>query len=82
MKIYLKAFLHVLAAFFVLVVLIAITHFPYDSDVPLTHQEMEATRQFYTKAYTQSFLDNREHLESEAEYISGIEEQIGAFVKR
>lgn len=82
MKIYLKAFLHVLAAFFVLVVLIAITHFPYDSDVPLTHQEMEATRQFYTKAYTQSFLDNREHLESEAEYISGIKEQIGAFVKR
>ena len=76
MKIHLKAFLHVLAAFFVLIVLIAVTNFPYDSDLPLTHQEMEATRQFYTKAYTQSFLDNRERLESEAEYISGIKEQI------
>jgi SAM-dependent methyltransferase len=77
-----RALLRILAVFFCIIVLIAIFHFPYDSDAPLTHQEMEAARIFYTQAYTQTFVDNREHFESEAEYITGIKEQIDAFVKR
>lgn len=82
LKRYSRALLRILAVFFSIIVLIAIAHFPYDSDAPLTHQEMEAARTFYTKAYTQSFVDNRERFESEAEYLDGIKEQIGAFVKR
>jgi len=73
---YLRAFLRILAICCPMVGLIAIAHFPYDSDAPLTNHEMEAARKFYTEAYTQSFLDNRESFQGEAEYITGIKEQI------
>jgi SAM-dependent methyltransferase len=81
LKRYLIALFRVLAVLLAIIVLIAIAHFPFDTDAPLTHQEVEAARKFYTEAYTQSFLDNRERFKSEAEYINGIKEQIGAFVK-
>ena len=80
-KRYLRAFVRVLVVGFFIVVVIAITHFPYDNDAPFTYEEMTAARKFYTEAYSQSFLDNRERFESEAEYIGGIKEQIGTFVK-
>ncbi|MGN6731925.1 MAG: class I SAM-dependent methyltransferase [Candidatus Binatia bacterium] len=80
-KRYLKAFVRVLVGSLFIVVVIAITNFPYDSDAPFTYEEMAAARKFYTEAYSQSFLDNRERFESEAEYIDGIKDQIAAFVK-
>ncbi len=38
-------------ALFALIATIAAIHFPYDVDAPLTPQEIEAARKYYTDAY-------------------------------
>ena len=66
-------------------------HFPYDVDAPLTQQEVEAARKYYTEAYQKPATDNGPTSEYETKYIRvaeaaaqtfRIEEQVAAFVKR
>ncbi|HEX9146241.1 MAG TPA: class I SAM-dependent methyltransferase [Candidatus Binatia bacterium] len=66
-------------------------HFPYDVDAPLTQQEGEAARKYYTEAYQKPATDNGPTSEYETKYIRvaeaaaqtfRIEEQVTAFVKR
>jgi SAM-dependent methyltransferase len=70
---------------------IAALHFPYDSDAPLTRQELEAARKYYTEAYQKPATDNGPTSEYETKYIRvaeaaaktfRIEERVAAFVRR
>jgi len=88
---YLIALKNVTIAVFLLTVVIAVIHFPYDVDAPLTHQEVEAARKYYTEAYQKPLTENQVRSEYETEYIrvaedaakgARIEEKVGAFVKR
>ena len=75
----------------VLTVIIAAVHFPYDVDAPLTRQEVESGRKYYTEAYQKPVTENLARSEYETEYISvaqkaaanfRIDEQVRAFVQR
>jgi SAM-dependent methyltransferase len=97
-KKYLTALKYVIAAVFLfaitglaLTILIAAIHFPYDVDAPLTYQEMEAARKYYTEAYRQPAAKNQTRSEYETKYIREaeaaaddfrIEERVSAFVKQ
>jgi SAM-dependent methyltransferase len=82
---------HVTLAALVFVVPIAVIHFPYDVDSPLTQQELAAARKYYTEAYQKPVDENRAKSEYETEYLRvaqgaaeafRIEEQVRAFVQR
>jgi SAM-dependent methyltransferase len=97
-KIYLRALKRVTtAALFltvgalIIIVVNSILHFPYDVDVPLSQQQVEAARKYYTEAYRKPASENQERSEYETKYIRvaeaaandfRIEEQVSAFVKR
>jgi SAM-dependent methyltransferase len=75
----------------VLAIVLAIIHFPYDVDAPLSEQEVAAAQKFYTEAYQAPKLENHAPSEYETEYIrvaqmaakdKHIEEQVSAFVQR
>ncbi len=75
----------------VLTVIIAAVHFPYDVDAPLTRQEVEAARKYYTEAYQKPVIENPARSEYETEYIRvaqkaaedfRIDAQVRAFVQR
>jgi len=76
-------------ALFALIAIIAAIHFPYDVDAPLTPQEIEAARKYYTDAYKKS-PESQGSSEYETKYIQvseaaarseRIEEQVSAFVQ-
>lgn len=88
---YWKALKHVGVAAFVVVIVVGAIHFPYDVDAPLTNQELEAARRYYTDAYQKPVADNQEISEYETKYIrvaqeaakaARIEEQVTEFVTR
>jgi SAM-dependent methyltransferase len=88
---YLIALKHLTLAAFFLIVTIGVINFPYDVDAPLTQQDAEAARKYYTNAYQQPVTERHERSEYETAYIHvaeaaaqtfGIEEQVAAFVKR
>jgi SAM-dependent methyltransferase len=88
---YLIALQHVAVAMLTVVITIGAIHFPYDVDAPLTQQEMEAARKYYTDAYQKPVTEAQVTSEHETEYIRvaeaaaktfHIEEQVSAFVKR
>jgi len=64
---YLKALKHVTVALFAITVIIAAIHFPYDVDTPLTPQEIEAARKYYTEAYQKPVTENQARSEYETE---------------
>jgi hypothetical protein len=75
----------------VVVTIIAAIHFPYDIDAPLTSQDVEAARKYYTEAYQKPVAESQVTSAYETDYIrvaegtaknARIEEQVGAFVKR
>lgn len=88
---YWKALKHVTVATLVVIIVIGAIHFPYDVDAPLTPQELEAARKYYTDAYQKPVTENQERSEYETEYIRvakaaaegfRIEEKVAAFVKQ
>src|SRR5512139_3010725 len=97
MKQYLIALrrLTVSASFFVVAALIialinSAIHFPYDVDAPLTQQEAEAARKYYTEAYRTPVNEDQAQSEYETKYLQvaaaaaktfHIEEQVTTFVK-
>src|SRR5262245_19208946 len=73
------------------VVFIAAIHFPYDVDVPLTQQQLEAARKYYTEAYQKPETENQAPSEYETDYSRAaegaaktfrIEELVREFAKR
>jgi cyclopropane fatty-acyl-phospholipid synthase-like methyltransferase len=75
----------------VVVTAIAAIHFPYDIDAPLTSQEVEAARKYYTTAYQKPAAESQVTSAYETDYIrvaeataknAHIEEPVDAFVKR
>ena len=97
MKTYLIALKRVTASVFLLAVAALILsfinsaiHFPYDVDAPLTQQEAEAARKYYTEAYRTPVDADQAKSEYETKYLQvaaaaaktfHIEEQVTAFVK-
>jgi SAM-dependent methyltransferase len=97
MKTYLIALKRVTASVFLLAVAALILsfinsaiHFPYDVDAPLTQQEAEAARKYYTEAYRTPVNEDQAKSEYETKYLQvaaaaaktfHIEEQVTAFVK-
>lgn len=88
---YLIALKHVTLVVLGVTVIISAIHFPYDIDAPLTQQEIEAARKYYTAAYEKPVTETQVKSEYETEYIRAaeaaarafrIEEQVGVFVKR
>ena len=88
---HLRALKHVMIVVLSFTIVIAAIHFPYDVDAPLTHQEVEAARKYYTEAYQKPVTENQVRSEYETEYIrvaedaakgARIEEKVAAFVKR
>jgi SAM-dependent methyltransferase len=78
-------------AAFVLTLVFAVIHFPYDLDAPLTQQELAAARKYYTEAYQKPLVKNQPKSEYETEYLRvaqvaaetfRIEEQVRTFVER
>jgi SAM-dependent methyltransferase len=88
---HLIALKHVTVVALLLIVIVAVIHFPYDVDVPLTAQELEAARKYYAEAYQKPVSENKEKTEYETEYIrvaekaatnAHIEEKVSEFVKQ
>jgi SAM-dependent methyltransferase len=88
---YLIALKNLMVVMLTLTIVIAAIHFPYDTDEPLTQQEVEAARTYYTQAYQKQVKENQASSEYETKYIRvaeqaaktyHIEEQVTAFVKR
>ena len=88
---YLRALKHVMIVVLTVTIIIAAIHFPYDVDTPLTQQEVEAARKYYTEAYQKPVTETEVKSEYETKYIRAaaeaakdfrIEEQVSAFVKR
>jgi SAM-dependent methyltransferase len=88
---YLRALKHVMIALLGVTLIISAIHFPYDVDAPLTRQEVEAARKYYTEAYQKPVSENQAPSEYETAYVRvaeavakglRIEEQVAAFVKR
>lgn len=80
----------VLVATFLLIVINSAIHFPYGVDTPLTQQEAEAARKYYTEAYRSPVNEDQAKSEYETKYLQiaaaaaktfQIEEQVTAFVK-
>jgi SAM-dependent methyltransferase len=88
---YWKAFKHVGIAAAIVVIVVGAIHFPYDIDAPLTEQEVEAARKYYTDAYKRPVEEKNEKSEYETQYIrvaeaaaktARIEERVSEFVQR
>jgi SAM-dependent methyltransferase len=88
---YWKALKHVALATTIVVIVLAALHFPYDIDAPLTQQELEAARKYYTDAYQKPVEQNNEKSDYETQYIrvaeaaakaARIEERVSEFVKK
>jgi SAM-dependent methyltransferase len=88
---YLRALKQVVVVVLTVTIIIAAIHFPYDVDKPLTQQEVEAARKYYTEAYQKPVTETELKSEYETKYIrvaeeaakdARIEEQVSAFVKR
>jgi hypothetical protein len=88
---YLRALKHVVVVVLTVTILIAAIHFPYDVDTPLTQQEVEAARKYYTEAYQKPATETEVKSEYETTYIrvaeeaakdARIEEQVSDFVRR
>jgi SAM-dependent methyltransferase len=80
---------HVMVALVALTAIIAAIHFPYDVDAPLTQQEVEAARKYYTEAYKKPPIEKGSS-EYETKYIQvaeaaaqtfHIEKNVSAFVE-
>jgi SAM-dependent methyltransferase len=88
---YLRALKHVMIVVLTVTIIIAAIHFPYNVDTPLTQQEVEAARKYYTEAYQKPVTETEVKSEYETAYLRlghasaeefRIEEQVSAFVKR
>jgi len=73
-----------------LIVINSALHFPYDIDAPLTQQEVDAARKYYTEAYRKPVADGQANTEYETKYLRvaeeaakefKIEERVAAFVR-
>jgi SAM-dependent methyltransferase len=85
------ALTHVILSVFGLSLVLAVVHFPYDVDAPLTKQELESVRKYYTEAYHNPVVEGPLRSEYETEYLrvaksaaeaSRIEERVKDFVRR
>src|SRR5262245_5290370 len=88
---FLIALKRVAIVLFTVVFVIAAIHFPYDVDAPLTQQQVEAARKYYTEAYQQPESEKQGGSEYQTEYLRiaeaaakvfRIEEQVRAFVEQ
>ncbi len=91
MKTLYKYLQYVTVVTLLLIVIIAVIHFPYSVDTSLTQQEIEAARKFYTEAYQKPVIKNQAESEYETEYLRvaqtgaekyRIKERVSAFVKQ
>ena len=90
-KTYLTALKNVTAAAVVVTIVIAVLHFPYDTDAPLSEQEVAAAQKYYTEAYHKPTTEKSAPSDYETEYMrvaqtvakaTRIDEQVAAFVTR
>lgn len=88
---YWKALKHVGVVTVTIVMIVGAIHFPYDIDAPLTEQELEAARKYYTDAYRKPVEENKDKSEYETKYIrvaeaaaktARIEERVSEFVRQ
>jgi SAM-dependent methyltransferase len=88
---YWKALEHVGITIVIVAIVVGAIHFPYDIDAPLTKQELEAARKYYTDAYQKPVEENNEKSEYETQYIrvaeaaaktARIEERVNEFVQQ
>lgn len=86
-----RAFRNLFLAALALVLVNCALHFPYAVDVPLSDQELEAARKYYTEAYQKSAETAPTNTEYESEYIRvaeamaearRIRERVAAFVEQ
>ena len=86
----LLALKHVTSTLLAVVTVIATIHFPYDIDSPLTPEEIDNARKFYSNVYQKPATETPTTSEYETEYIRvaeaaakayRIEEQVTAFCK-
>ena len=82
---------HVTLVALLLTLIVAVIHFPYDIDAPLTAQEVEAAQKYYAEAYKKPVSEDKEKSEYETEYIevaqkaaagADIENRVSEFVKQ
>jgi SAM-dependent methyltransferase len=87
----LRALTHVIAVALVVSFIVAVLHFPYDVDAPLSELEVAAAQKYYTEAYHKPTTEKLAPSDYETEYMrvaqtvaraTRIEEQVEAFVKR
>jgi len=69
MKKLLIALEQVVAVTLLIIVFLGALHFPYDTDAPLTQQEIAAARKYYADAYRAPVLKDQVQTDSETEYI-------------
>lgn len=83
--------LAIISAALFLTAILAVVHFPYDVDAPLTQQEIDAAQKYYTEAYRKPGVANQARSEYETKYIRvaeaaansfRIEDQVRAFVEQ
>jgi SAM-dependent methyltransferase len=88
---YFAALKHVTLAIVLLVAGISIIHFPFGVDAPLTREEIDAARRYYTEAYRKPVAKNEGESEYDTRYTEvarieanafRIKEQVAEFVKR
>lgn len=90
LKKYLRVLKHVTVAALLFTILLSLLHFPYDVDAPLSEQEVEAARRYYTEAYKKPVVEDPSRSEYETKYIRvaesaaknyRIEERVAEFVR-
>lgn len=89
LKTYLKALSNIFGLALLCVVTLSVLHFPYDVDAPLTQQEIDAAKKYYTEAYQKPVAESPVVSEYETKYLQvaeaaakaeRIEERVAEFV--
>jgi SAM-dependent methyltransferase len=88
---YWKALIRVGVVYIGIAVLISVLHFPFDVDEPLSQEQVEAARKYYTEAYEKPVSDTQQTTDYETKYLRvaaaaakeyRIEEQVSSFVSQ
>ncbi len=88
---YLRALRNTLALLAAVSLILSLLHFPYDTDTPLTPEEIKAARKYYTEAYQRPTTEEKGNSEYETKYLrvaqaaaegARIEDRVREFVRR
>src|SRR2546428_3791859 len=76
---YLRALKHIMIVVLSVTIIIGALHFPYDVDAPLTQQEVDAARKYYTEAYQKPVSESQLSSAYETAYVRMAEAMANAF---